>query len=338
VLNSNNQGRLTLNVDPTTVDANKTDRIGLVAQLTDSQGTPIVGIVITFSSDVDDIRFIPDSGTAVTNAQGLADVIAVAGSSPTGTGAIIGTAAIFAEPPQAFGLRAQAELTLHDVGFIDADVLSVFPSMLELASGFPGQALFFSIAGGTPPYHLTNETSPIGNGSLGQHCLPGCTESDGVLCIGSPCQMDEDCNELASPTPANVCAGAIKRCLASCAGTNCAGARCNADTDCNDGAPAPANVCKDAGQAISYVVAVGCGNGVVDKNLPPRHSFQVNDSAGGSVEVQIEASFVEEECDGNDLEGATCVSQGFTGGTLRCDNDCEFDTSQCTSTSPTPAP
>ena len=38
-----------------------------------------------------------------------------------------------------------------------------------------------------------------------------------------------------------------------------------------------------------------------------------------------------EECDGNDeLGGATCQSQGFSGGTLSCDAACEYVTSQCT--------
>jgi len=52
VLNANNSGRLTLNVDPTQVDANKSDRIGLVATLTDAFGHPIEGTTILFSSDI----------------------------------------------------------------------------------------------------------------------------------------------------------------------------------------------------------------------------------------------------------------------------------------------
>jgi hypothetical protein len=37
-----------------------------------------------------------------------------------------------------------------------------------------------------------------------------------------------------------------------------------------------------------------------------------------------------EQCDGTDLGGATCVSQGFAGGTLNCSASCTFDTSACT--------
>ncbi len=36
-----------------------------------------------------------------------------------------------------------------------------------------------------------------------------------------------------------------------------------------------------------------------------------------------------EACDGADLDGETCVSQGFSGGTLGCTNTCSFDTSEC---------
>lgn len=38
-----------------------------------------------------------------------------------------------------------------------------------------------------------------------------------------------------------------------------------------------------------------------------------------------------ESCDGNDnLGGATCVSRGFSSGTLACSSSCAFDTSSCT--------
>ena len=39
---------------------------------------------------------------------------------------------------------------------------------------------------------------------------------------------------------------------------------------------------------------------------------------------------VGEDCDGAALNGQTCTSLGFSGGTLTCDNSCDFDTSACT--------
>jgi len=44
-----------------------------------------------------------------------------------------------------------------------------------------------------------------------------------------------------------------------------------------------------------------------------------------------------EQCDGVNLGGTSCVSRGFSSGTLDCDPSCEFDTSGCIIT-PTPLP
>ncbi len=343
ILNSNNSGRFSLNVSPGTVDANKSDRIGLVAVLADSFGHGIQGVPITFTTDVGDITFLPAAspqqptvGVAVTDANGRADIIAVAGVTPTGTGAIVGTGAIFAQTPSGFGLRAQVPITLLDVGFINADQLGVIPTSLDLVEPAPGQVLFFNIVGGTPPYHLDNEVSGIGTAVLGQHCLPGCTENGGVLCIGSPCQMDSDCNLNGSSTPADVCVGPIRRCLASCAGENCAGSRCNTDSDCNDGSSTPANVCKDSGQSIAYIIAQNPAAG--------SHIFTVDDSAAGSVPVTVTVSFIcgngvasgDEQCDLGDLRNQTCDTLGHGTGILSCNKDCTFDFTNCTFATPTP--
>ncbi|MDD5720827.1 MAG: Ig-like domain-containing protein [Candidatus Pacebacteria bacterium] len=41
-----------------------------------------------------------------------------------------------------------------------------------------------------------------------------------------------------------------------------------------------------------------------------------------------------EECDGSNLNNQSCVTKGFSGGTLSCKADCVFNTSACTSASP----
>jgi hypothetical protein len=340
VLNSNNSGRLTLNVDPTQVDANKSDRLGLVATLTDSAGHPIQGTTIVFVSDIPDITFIPlttvagrNVGVAVTDAHGNADIIAVAGSSPTGTGAIVGTGAIFAEPPPAFGLRAQVSVTLLDIGFVDASQLGLIPASMDLTEPPPGVPIFFNIVGGTPPYQLLNEVSGVGAATLSQHCAPGCTANGGVLCVGSPCQSDTDCG---AGSPTGTCIGPISRCLASCHGTNCAGSRCEHDADCNDGSPTPAHVCADSGQSILFIT------GAADSG---ESNFVVTDAQGASVTGTVTISTFcgsgvargTEQCDGHDLRGETCASQGFgAGGTLLCKTDCTFDTSKCFEGTPGP--
>ena len=340
VLNANNSGRLTLNVDPTQVDANKSDRIGLVATLTDAFGHPIEGTTILFSSDIPDITFIPqvtvggrNFGGAVTDAHGNADVIAVAGSTPTGTGKIVGTGAIFAQPPPAFSLRAQVAVTLLDIGFVGGDQLLLIPSSEDLAEPVPGTPIFFNIVGGTPPYQLLNEVSGVGFATLSQHCAPGCTANGGVLCVGSACQSDTDCG-VGSPT--GTCIGPISRCLASCQGTNCAGSRCQHDADCNDGSPTPAHVCADNGQSILFIVG-GVESG--------ESNFLVTDAHGDSVTGTVTISTFcgsgvargSEQCDTHDLRGETCATQGFPGGgTLLCTSDCKFDTSKCFGGTPGP--
>lgn len=41
-----------------------------------------------------------------------------------------------------------------------------------------------------------------------------------------------------------------------------------------------------------------------------------------------------EFCDGSQFSGQTCISQGFTGGELKCTESCSFDTSDCTDDPP----
>ena len=348
VLNSNNSGHFLLQVDPNQVDANKSDRLGLVATLTDIHGNGVPSVPITFTSDVDDITFIPDQvdakgnhfGVAFTDASGRADIIAVAGSKPTSTGGIIGTGAIFATAPTGFALFAQVQVTLVDVGFIDSDMFTVIPSQINLGNPAVGTVLFFTVVGGTPPYAIDNGTSGIGTGEFGQHCLPGCTENGGVLCIGSPCQSDSDCNLNGSSTPAGVCLGPIRHCLASCTGNNCAGSSCSTDSDCNNGSATPANVCEDSGQTLAYTVTVGCGDGHADTTdtSGATHLFDVHDAAGDSADITVVVTLAE-QCDGSDLAGNTCTTlQGstFTGGTLACTSACTFDTSGCTNATPAP--
>jgi hypothetical protein len=77
-------------------------------------------------------------------------------------------------------------------------------------------------------------------------------------------------------------------------------------------------------KASLYCLKVGpvCGNDVAESNI----IYEIDHGAlyrGGIGEFS-------EECDGNDLNGASCSSEGFSTGELSCDNTCHFDTSQCT--------
>lgn len=71
---------------------------------------------------------------------------------------------------------------------------------------------------------------------------------------------------------------------------------------CDAGVCAPGLVCSE-----DYICVSGsCGDGVIMGN---------------------------EECEGNNLQGASCVNLGFEGGTLSCDPvTCQYDTSNCSDT------
>lgn len=45
-----------------------------------------------------------------------------------------------------------------------------------------------------------------------------------------------------------------------------------------------------------------------------------------------------EDCEGSDLNGASCESLGYASGTLSCDISCDFDESGCVAFTPTPTP
>ena len=72
---------------------------------------------------------------------------------------------------------------------------------------------------------------------------------------------------------------------------------------CDDGNPCTVDGCDAVAGCISLPLPNCCGNGVVESG---------------------------EQCDGDDLSGATCASLGYGEGTLRCDADCTFDTAACT--------
>src|SRR3989344_664893 len=65
------------------------------------------------------------------------------------------------------------------------------------------------------------------------------------------------------------------------------------------------------------------------------HSSAQSDTLQTTVRITVCGNDVQEsgeQCDGTDLAGESCTTQGFTGGTLSCDPACDFDTSSCTST------
>jgi len=73
------------------------------------------------------------------------------------------------------------------------------------------------------------------------------------------------------------------------------------------------------------------------QSISQSNTFQI-DHVSGSTSAVCGNNTQEgvEQCDGNDLNGSTCIAQGFDGGALAC-NACNFDTSGCFN-NPAPAP
>jgi hypothetical protein len=67
------------------------------------------------------------------------------------------------------------------------------------------------------------------------------------------------------------------------------------------------------------------------KAVIDRHTDTVAAALGGGPAAGCGNGFVEagEQCDANNLNGASCVSQGFAYGTLQCSASCTFDTTGC---------
>jgi hypothetical protein len=65
--------------------------------------------------------------------------------------------------------------------------------------------------------------------------------------------------------------------------------------------------------------------------------FSLVATTGGSASAQVCGNSIREgsePCDGTDLGGQTCSTQGFSGGSLTCNGDCTFNTSGCLACNP----
>jgi len=109
---------------------------------------------------------------------------------------------------------------------------------------------------------------------------------------------------------------------------------CDADTKtvprCGDEFLDPGEDCD------GEIVGITCGdlghynvNGVL--SCRSDCTYNLSDCGGSCGDGVVETGF-NEQCDAENLGGATCESLGFRGGTLACSDECHFDTSACEST------
>jgi len=91
----------------------------------------------------------------------------------------------------------------------------------------------------------------------------------------------------------------------------------------------------DKAEAKAAAKSVACLDGAPTaaafQPVIDRHTDTVAAALGGGPAVGCGNGFLEpgEQCDAANLNGATCVTQGFAYGTLQCAASCTFDTSGC---------
>lgn len=129
----------------------------------------------------------------------------------------------------------------------------------------------------------------------GQTCLDRGFESGQLACSAS-CAFDTSGCEGAGPE----CGNGQVEADEACDGNNLAGQSCESLGFDSGTLACSADCTVDSSDCESTMSE--CGNGMVE--------------AG-------------EECDGGDLDGQTCRSQGFDSGQLRCASGCQLDTSNC---------
>ncbi|MEM7352993.1 MAG: M36 family metallopeptidase [Acidobacteriota bacterium] len=147
------------------------------------------------------------------------------------------------------------------------------------------------------------------SGSTGAVCGNGiCEAGNGEDCVSCPA----DCNGRQGGKPAN------RFCCGDGDGTNpvsCSDSRCTSGSfDCTDVPVTGSSFC--------------CGDTFCDPGEDSSNCELDCGPAGFCGDDNVDPG---ETCDGLDLAGESCISQGCTGGTLACSGDCSsFDTSGCT--------
>ena len=173
-------------------------------------------------------------------------------------------------------------------------------------------------------------------------CVPPLCNNNGV------CEGEEDCFNCPNDcdggtTTAAVCGNGV---CETADGEDCltCAADCNGKQNgkpanrfcCGDGGTNPVG-CSDSRCTIGSFqctdVPVGtvdycCGDEVCTD--PPEDGFSCELDCGAPAVCGNNTREAGEICDGTDLDGQTCISQGFPGGDLACQTNCQaFDTSGC---------
>jgi hypothetical protein len=145
---------------------------------------------------------------------------------------------------------------------------------------------------------------------------------------------DTICQNYSGLGPEN-CSTCPADCQASCSTSlnPVCGVSCGTAGTCNSSSKCQTRTCPAAsGCTVDYAclpnLGCTCGNGTCDAVLTGETNANCSVDCPICGNNIIEGS---EACDGTNLAGQTCVTKGFSGGTLSC-TACAFNTSSCSST------
>src|SRR6266403_122322 len=137
---------------------------------------------------------------------------------------------------------------------------------------------------------------------------------------------------LFSPNEAH-CGNNIRETGEDCDGTDLGGFDCTSVGLSSGTLSCTADCRLDTSQCIASHV---CGNGILEPGEECDNGANNSDTVPDACRTNCKLAYCGdgvvdsyEDCEGHNLDGETCVSLGYTGGTLSCDSDCQFDDQRC---------
>jgi cysteine-rich repeat protein len=288
---------------------------------------------------------LPTCGNGVLDAQEQCDGVLMGGQTCTTVGAFIG-GTLLCLPSCAFDVSGCLPITCGD-GVISAGEAC---DDANTSSG-DGCNILCNVESG---WSCAGEPST---------CTPLCGNNQ--LDPGEPCDGGQlggaTCQSLGFDTGSLACAAGCTYNTSGCSMFSCGDGQVTAGEDC-DGANLNGATCVSlgfVGGALACTVNCGfdtagciapvCGDGIISAGVGEQCDDGNSASGDGcNAACQVENGWIctgtpstctpscgngvwnpGEACDGADLHGGTCQSQGFAGGTLACSAGCTYDTSGC---------
>ncbi|MGH7966292.1 MAG: hypothetical protein ACRERD_31455 [Candidatus Binatia bacterium] len=303
-------------------------------------------------------------GAALTDDRGQARVTLIAGL-------MTGRMRVIAEAPLALNIFTGLSVTLTNQGFVTLGPLGLIPSAITFINplvgpGDAGPMTLFSAVGGTPPYRYDNSNKdlgriePIGVPNINEqatYTLIGPIPTDQSSALQDTVTLMDAAGSQATAMVTVIFAECTLRATGSMFTlTGVGGAQFQVDV--TDGVP-PFSVTETFPGSVEVSVVVVDANGsiipgqvcdttsercLVLFTLPEApiavapDTILIRDARGCTVSIELTVTLCgngvidgNEECDGSDFSGLTCVDFRGPGatGVLRCSDECKFDDSGC---------